>query len=366
MANPSALRRLCGQLVVGGFEGTALPGSFVRALVAGERGGAVLFARNLTPDPMQCAGLARAIAANSAVDLPPLVAIDQEGGRVQRLEAPVLQLPPMRAFGEAGEAGLAQEAAGALARQLAALGITMDFAPVLDLDTCATNPIIGDRAFDRDPGVVERLGRAVSQGLRDGGVLSCGKHFPGHGDTTKDSHLDLPVVTLDHDRVVREHARPFLQPPVVHDAIMTAHVVYPALDPALPATLSPKVLALARTGASPFAGCIVSDDLEMKAIADRWPIEESSVRAIEAGCDVLLVCRSEELQERAVEALARKATLDRRFEERVHDASARFLALRRRVPPRPVSARAAFDEASAKAAEVAPRIAAMVARGAPR
>ena len=387
MANPSALRRICGQLVVGGFEGTAPTDSFVRALIAGERGGAVLFARNVTQDPMQCAELTRLIAANSSLELPPLIAIDQEGGRVQRLKEPILQLPPMRAFGDAGDAGLVQDAAEALGRQLAALGVTMDFAPVMDLDTCAENPIIGDRSFGQDSGLVERLGRAACHGLRAGGVLSCAKHFPGHGDTTKDSHLDLPVVLLARDAVVHQHARPFLAPPVAHDAIMTAHVVYTALDPHLPATLSRAVLELARpragseapvqvrTGARPrsrlgqapvqvgqappFDGCIVSDDLEMKAIADRWSIEESAVRAIEAGCDALLICRSEELQERAVEGLARRASEDRAFEERVHDANARFVAMRRRAPPRPVKTRAAFDEASTGARAIEPRIAAM-------
>jgi beta-N-acetylhexosaminidase len=374
MANPSALRRLCGQLVVGGFEGTAPPETFVQALVAGERGGAVLFARNLTPDPMQCAELTRLLAANSSLELPPLIAIDQEGGRVQRLKEPVLQLPPMRAFGRARDTRLVGDAAEALGRQLAALGITMNFAPVLDLDTCAENPIIGDRSFGRDGTLVEELGRAVAEGLRAAGVLSCAKHFPGHGDTTKDSHLDLPVVALEWDDVVRTHAGPFLRPPIVHDAIMTAHVVYPALDRDFPATLSRAVLELARprieggigfgtrAGSASFEGCIVSDDLEMKAIADRWPIEESAVLAIEAGCDALLICRSEALQARAVDGLSRRAAEDRAFEARVHDANARFLAMRRRAPPRPVKTRAAFDVAGAKARAVEARIAAVATR----
>jgi beta-N-acetylhexosaminidase len=362
MANPSAWKRLCGQLVVGGFEGTTLPPSFVQALVAGERGGAVLFARNLTGDPIQCAELAGVIAANSALELPPLIAIDQEGGRVQRLRAPILQLPPMRTLGLTRDAGLVRDAAEALGHQLAALGITMNFAPVMDLDTCAENPIIGDRSFGRDGAIVEELGRAVAEGLRAASVLSCAKHFPGHGDTTKDSHLDLPVVTLERDEVVRVHAGPFLRAPVVHDAIMTAHVVYTALDRDLPATLSRAVLALARGGASAWGGCIISDDLEMKAIADRYPIEESAVRAIEAGCDALLICRSEELQERAVLGLARRAAEDRAFEARVHDAHSRFLAMRRRVPPKPVKTRAAFDDASAGARTMEPRLAAVATR----
>ncbi len=324
----------------------------------------MLFARNLTQDPMQCAELARAVADKAPPHLPPLVAIDQEGGRVQRLKAPVLQLPPMRAFGHVDHAPLAEAAAEALGRQLAALGITMDFAPVFDLDTCAENPIIGDRSFGADPSLVEELGRAFARGLGAGGVLSCGKHFPGHGDTTKDSHLELPVVSLPWDTVVQEHARPFLRPPHAHDAIMTAHVMYPALDPAVPATLSRPILELARSWLGfRFEGCIVSDDLEMKAVADRWPIEQTAVMAIDAGCDVLLVCRSEELQERAATALAERAATDRAFEARVQEAHGRFVAMRRRVPPKPVATRSEFDAASAKARAVEPRISALIEGG---
>jgi beta-N-acetylhexosaminidase len=244
----------------------------------------------------------------------------------------------------------------------------MDFAPVLDLDTCAENPIIGDRSFGADCGLVEELGRAFATGLGAGGVLSCAKHFPGHGDTTKDSHLELPVVTLDWDQVVNTHARPFLRPPHVHDAIMTAHVMYPALDPDRPATLSRSILALARSWLGiRYEGCIVSDDLEMKAVADRWPIEESAVAAIDAGCDVLLVCRSEELQERAVAALAERASADPAFEGRVQEAHARFVAMRRRVTPKPVATRAEFDAASAAARAVEPRARAVaIGRGAAR
>ncbi|MGO8996484.1 MAG: beta-N-acetylhexosaminidase [Polyangiaceae bacterium] len=367
MATVGTLRRVCGQLVVGGFDGTELPATFARALAAGERGGAVLFARNLTPDPMQCADLTRSIAEKAPPHMAPLLAVDQEGGRVQRLRAPVLQLPPMRKLGQVADPRLVSDAAEALGRQLAALGFTMDFAPVLDLDTCADNPIIGDRSFGADYRLVEELGRAFSEGLGAAGILSCAKHFPGHGDTTKDSHLELPVVTLDWDQVVNLHARPFLRPPQKHDAIMTAHVMYPALDPDLPATLSRPILGLARNWLGfEYEGCIVSDDLEMKAVADRWPIEESAVRAIGAGCDALLVCRSEELQDRAVTALAERASGDSAFEARVREAHARFVTMRRKVVPRPVATRAELDEASAAARAMEPRIAAALGLGAAR
>ncbi len=353
MADGSAMRRLCGQLVVGGFEGTSLPPSFARALGAGERGGAILFGRNLTPDSMQCAELSRAIASAAPAEFPPLVSIDQEGGRVARLKAPpMLELPPMRAFGDHGDLDLAYDAAKALATQLAALGITMTFAPVLDVNTRAENPVIGDRAFGDDVNVVCRFGERWVRGLGDGGVLACGKHFPGHGDAAKDSHIDLPVIDLDEKTLLDVHVKPFVQCAFA-PAFMTAHVIYPAFDADLPATLSRVTLARLRAVSS---GCIVSDDLEMKAIADRWSIEESSVRAIEAGCDALLVCKSEELQARAVEALAKKATEDGAFEARVRDAHARFVAMRRRVTPRPVATRAELDAASVEAGRMTARI----------
>jgi beta-N-acetylhexosaminidase len=358
MADGSAMRRVCGQLVVGGFEGTSVTPSFARALADGERGGAILFSRNLTQDPMQCAELSRAIASAAPADRPPLVSIDQEGGRVARLRAPVLALPPMRAFGDLGDLVLAHDAARALGAQLAALGITMTFAPVLDVNTCADNPVIGDRAFGANAEIVGAFGERWIDGLLDGGVLACGKHYPGHGDASKDSHFELPVIALDARTLAAVHLSPFLRC-ARSPAFMTAHVVYPAFDPELPATLSRVTLARLRAS---YDGCIVSDDLEMKAIADRWSIEESAVRAIEAGCDALLVCRSEELQSRAVDALAKRATDDDAFAARVHDAETRFLAMRRRVPSRAVKTLAEFEKVGSARA-VAVRIAAQL--GAP-
>jgi beta-N-acetylhexosaminidase len=332
----------------------------------------VLFGRNLTQDPMQCAELTRAIATNSSLELPPLIAIDQEGGRVARLRAPILELPAMDAFGRAAREAsdpasrrdalaLAHDSAKALGAQLGALGVTMNFAPVLDVNTRADNPIIGDRAFGDDAPLVADVGLTWALGLREGGVMACGKHFPGHGSTSKDSHLDLPVVerTLPGDLEVDLHPFRRVGPSIA--AFMTAHVLYPSLDADFPATLSRRALALARECLGR-TGCIVSDDLEMKAVADRWTIEESAVRAIEAGCDALLVCKSEELQERAVAALSQRASTDAAFRARVTDAHARFVAMRREVIPQPVKSRAQFDLASAGARAVEPRIAAMLAR----
>jgi beta-N-acetylhexosaminidase len=335
MTSGLSLSVLCGQLIVGGFSGPALTPTFHAALAAGERGGAILFRRNLSGSLAEARALTRSIAEAAPRELPPLVGVDQEGGRVTRLGAPLLRLPTMRALGRTLDASLVARAAEALGAELSALGFTMDFAPVLDVDTCETNPIIGDRSFSRDAAVVARLGAAFASGLQKGGVLACGKHFPGHGDTTTDSHLELPRVEQPRARLLDVECVPFRGlRAATCAALMTAHVVYPALDPDEPATLS-RVIAhdLLRTELG-YDGLLVSDDLEMKAVADRLPIEESAVRAVRAGCDLLLVSASEALQGRAHAALVGAAERDPELRAKIEASVARGLEARGRGRPK--------------------------------
>lgn len=357
------LRVLCGQLLVGGFSGHALTASFAKALADGERAGAILFKRNLTGDLVATARLNAALRDASRSDLPPLLAVDQEGGRVARIGAPALVLPPMRTLGATGDAAFIGRVAEAQAVELAALGFSMNFAPILDVHTRADNPVIGDRAFASDPDTVARLGVAYAEGLARGGVMACGKHFPGHGDTNKDSHLDLPLVDHDRARLDAVEIVPFRAAARAGiAALMTAHVLFPALDPGVPATLSRAVCTDLRREIG-FEGVLISDDLEMKAVADTVGVEASAVRAIDAGCDLLLVCTDEELQARAHEALVRHAERDAAFRARCVEAATRVLKMRRAVCPSPVTDRAALlqivggQRSQAIAAEIAARTA---------
>jgi beta-N-acetylhexosaminidase len=326
---------LCGQLIVGGFEGAEPPARFLDALAKGRRGGAILFRRNL-PDLGAASRLCHAIAGAAPADLPPFLSIDQEGGRVTRLPSPCLKLPPMRLLGEIGDLGLIRRAARAVAAELRAIGLTLNFAPVLDVDSNPKNPVIGDRAFGRDPRTVMRGAVAFLQGLQDENVLACGKHFPGHGDTDTDSHHDLPRIAHDRRRIEQIELPPFRAASGAGVAsIMTAHIVVDALDPGVPATLSRAICASLLRAEIGFEGVLFSDDLEMAAIAARYPVEEAAVEAIWAGCDALLICKQEELQDRAHEALTRRAEADARFRDRCAEAAARCLRLRRLCPPRP-------------------------------
>jgi beta-N-acetylhexosaminidase len=323
-----------GELVVGGFAGTSLPAGFERALREGRRGGAILFKSNVEGGPLQVASLARSIHAASA-SLGPLLGVDQEGGRVARLKAPLLEVPPMRTVASWDDVDFAERIARAVGSELAALGFTIDFAPVLDVNTCPENPVIGDRAFGDDAATCARFGAAWVRGLQSSGLLACGKHFPGHGDTSKDSHVDLPVVDQPLERLEQVELVPFRAAALAGVAsLMTAHVVYRALDAKRPATMSPAACTTLRDAIG-FRGLLVSDDLEMQAIAARMTIEEAAVQAIAAGCDALLVCWSDEKQERAVEALAREAERSATFRARCDEAIGRARAARARATARP-------------------------------
>src|SRR5262249_7548175 len=206
--------------------------------------------------------------------------------------------------GSRGDAALAEGCGRLVALELRAVGFDWDFAPVLDVDTNPKNPVIGDRALHRDASEVASLGTALARGLEGGGVASCAKHFPGHGDTSQDSHLTLPRLPHAMDRLrnielvpFRAYARAGLA------SVMTAHVLFDAVDASLPATMSDRVLKQILREDLGFEGVIVSDDLEMKAIADQFSIEEVTILGTLAGVDLFLICEHGDLQQRAIEAL---------------------------------------------------------------
>ncbi len=330
-----SLRQLAGQLLVVGFGGAELPRQLAEQLTRSERGGVILFKRNL-PSLDAAHALLCSVAAARADAAPPFVGVDEEGGRVRRLPAPFPALPPMRTLGARGDATLCRNAGHALGRALQALGFNLDFSPVLDVDTNPANPVIGDRAFANTPGGVARMALAFADGLTAGGVIPCGKHFPGHGDTETDSHFALPRVRHDRARLDSVELAPF-RAACSHGlaALMSAHVVFDALDPEVPATLSMGIATDLLRGALGFSGVLFSDDLEMRALSGRMSIEESAVGAVLAGCDVLLICEHEELQERAHAALIRKLETSPAFADRAREAVARSTGLRAGHPPRP-------------------------------
>jgi len=295
-----------GQLLFVGFDGTTVPGPLARWIAAGRVGGVILFKRNFVgEDPGQALRLCAALHACAPADAPLLIAIDQEGGRVQRLRAPWTSWPPMRQVGAVNDLEGTAALGRALAVELRALGIGLNFAPVVDVDTNPANPVIGDRSFGRTPELVAAHATALISGLQGAGVAACAKHFPGHGDTTSDSHVELPRLEHDLERLRAIELAPFAAAARCGVAsMMTAHVLLPRLDRARPATLSPPIMALLREQIG-YDGVVFSDDLEMKAVADHHSVRERALGPLEAGCDALLVCSQADLAEETVRLLER-------------------------------------------------------------
>jgi beta-N-acetylhexosaminidase len=287
---PSSLRREIGQLLLGSLPGTTITPEMRSLAREFQLGGVTLFKRNIEA-PEQVAELSHDLQALSS-DLPLWIAVDQEGGRVARLRAPFTKWPPMATLGRSGDDKLAYRFAAALAAELKAVGITLDYAPVLDIHTNPKNPVIGDRALGEDAETVAKLGAAVIRGLQENGIAACGKHFPGHGDTAVDSHHALPIIEHPPDRIRRVECVPFREA-IRHDVafVMTAHVLVPSLDEQNAATLSSTIVRGMLREELGFNGVILSDDLEMKAIADAYTAPDAAVQAIAAGCDGVLVCR---------------------------------------------------------------------------
>ena len=301
-------------------------------------GGLILFARNIEA-PEQVAELSHD-AQRLTRDVPLWMSVDQEGGRVARLKAPFTEWPPMAVLGRSGDERLARRFASALAAELRAVGVTLDYAPVLDIHTNPKNPVIGDRALAADAEMVARLGVAIVQGLQENGVAACGKHFPGHGDTSVDSHFDLPLVEHPPDRIRRVECVPFKAAIAADVAfMMTAHVLVPSLDEQRPATLSRPIVAGLLRDELGFEGVIFGDDLEMKAIASQYTIADAAVQAIGAGCDGLLVCSgSVENQAAVLEALVHAAEDGRVPIGRIEDALRRHRKAKGRFLAQPAAA----------------------------
>ncbi|MEM9489275.1 MAG: beta-N-acetylhexosaminidase [Myxococcota bacterium] len=364
------LRRDAAQLLWIGFHGTAMSAPLAECVAGGAVtepgapvGAVVVFRRNLRPpgavgdgehlggpgrsrEPVDLAalvalnrGLREAVAAvessPSGPAAPLWIAVDQEGGRVQRVREPATVWPAMHALAglaDADAVALAEQVGLAMGTELAALEFDIDFAPVCDVHSNPANPIIGDRAFAEEPEAAAQRALALARGLDRAGVLACAKHFPGHGDTAVDSHLALP--RLDHplERLESVELLPFRRAAAAGmPLVMTAHVVFAALDDGLPATLSRRVITGLLRDSLGYGGLIVSDDLDMAAIAEHHGMGEAAVRAVLAGCDVLLSCQGHvERQREVFEALVRAAESRSEVRARIAQSAARIRAAKQR------------------------------------
>jgi beta-N-acetylhexosaminidase len=323
----ATLKEKVGQMLIVGLQGEALAHEEKAIIERYPFGGFLLFSHNCC-DPAQILSLSRSLWKTGNRH-PPFISIDEEGGRVHRLPKPFTHFPPAARLGQMCDLDLAYRAAAAIAEELALAGINLDFAPVLDVDSNPKNPIIGDRSFAADPQKVAAVGERWVQGLRDGGIIPCVKHFPGHGDTDKDSHFALPTVHRALTELEKVELPPFVSACRNNvESLMTAHVLYRALDPKLPATLSERIITGLLREKLDYDGVVFSDDMEMRAINDNYRQEEAVALCVRAGIDVMLFCHDLSRAIHAFEFLCSEFEKDETVRARVEKSYKRITKLK--------------------------------------
>jgi beta-N-acetylhexosaminidase len=335
-----------GQLFMAGMPGPRLDEGTVSLIRDFNLGGIILFARNVE-DPLQVARLCLDLQECSAAygRSPLFLAVDQEGGRVARLRGPFTLFPGNAALGAAedGEAK-AVEFGSITAREMKLVGLNMNLAPVVDVQRGEMEKHLAGRSFGEDPRKVAFLGRTVVRSLQENGVMSVAKHFPGLGRTSLDPHFHLPRIDIGREELEVINLPPFKA--AVEEGvsgIMSSHAVYPALDAERPATLSPIVLGRLLRGELRFGGLVITDDLEMGAISNQWSVAEAAASALDAGADILLICKEQknvlEAMERIKNRISEGTTPIERLRdscERIRSAKSRFLGEGKKVSLREV------------------------------
>jgi beta-N-acetylhexosaminidase len=321
-------KRRAGQRLIVGFAGSS-PGPEFREFVrAAAPAGFILFARNVE-EPAQVRELNRELGGMVPDQTPAFLSVDQEGGRVQRVRE--TQWPPLRSVGNIDHLPSTQQFARALADEVRALGFNLNFAPTSDVDSNPANPVIGDRSFGRDPAKVALQVAAYIEATQARGLIACAKHFPGHGDTSVDSHLDLPVVDKDLSELRRTELVPFAAAVRAGvGMVMTAHVLFPELDEDHPATMSRKVLHRLLRDELGYDGVVISDDMEMKAVRGRYELQHQLDLACRATVDLFCVSESLDLCWEAWETLVRLQEEDAAHDAFAKDSMTRIMALRER------------------------------------
>lgn len=322
------LEERIGQLIVAGVDGKSADAGAKRMIREQHVGGVIFYKDNLASSDGVIRYVNQLKAWNADGAAPLLLSVDQEGGKVSRLPE-LKKLPNARLIGDTGDVGLAEDVGEILARACAQLGLNVDFAPVLDINSNPANPVIGARAFGSGEQVVTEMGVATMQGIRSQGVIPVVKHFPGHGDTSVDSHLDLPVVNKGLDELKAFEWKPFEA--AIREgagAVMVAHILFPKLDPDYPASLSKTIVTDQLRGMLGFRGVVITDDLTMGAIADHYGIGEAAVLAVKAGADLVLIAHQYGNVDQAIEALASSVKRGELTEARLNESVLRVLRLK--------------------------------------
>lgn len=319
-----------GQMLMIGFEGTQVNDQTRNFMQENHIGGVILFERNIT-DSKQLLNLNRELKELNAdsQDIPLFISVDEEGGVVSRMPPKIVNLPDSKEIGDHNNSELAYQVGEAIGERVNAFGFNVTMAPVMDVNSNPDNPIIGKRSFGNNKEIVSKMGIEEMKGIQSKGIIPVIKHFPGHGDTDVDSHLGLPVVHNSLESIREMELVPF-QKAIDHQADMTmvAHILLPEIDNEDPASLSKNVVTTILRGELGFDGVAITDDMTMGAILENYDIGDATVKAVQAGNDIVLVCHGDENKLKAVHSLTQAVESGTIKEERINESVERILLLK--------------------------------------
>lgn len=320
-----------GQLVISGFYGTTLDENILKLIKENKISGVILFNRNVK-DSNTLLSLNNSLKeSNKNNKLPLFISVDEEGGSVTRMPKDIKRLPTNKYIGSLNNKDLSYKVGEILGEQLSFFGFNMNFAPVLDINSNPNNPVIGDRSFGNNKDIVASLGTSTMKGIQSKNIISVVKHFPGHGDTSVDSHINLPVVNYDINRLNSFEFVPFktaIQNGA--DAVMVGHILLPKIDNKYPSSMSYEIVTNILRKDLGFNGLVVSDDMTMGAITENYSIEEAAVKSINSGVDLLLVCQKYENTENVLRALKEAVLNGTISKERLDNALYNIISIKKK------------------------------------
>ncbi|GIL18114.1 MAG: glycoside hydrolase family 3 [Oligoflexia bacterium] len=332
------MRKLIGQQMMIGVSGLTLTAEEKKFIVQNNIAGVTLFGRNVK-EPHQVRELCKELQSlrHQMPDRAPLfIAIDMEGGRVARLKAPFTVWPPLKKLGDLDSPAASFHLAYYMGLELKSVGINLDFAPCVDVYTNPKNTVIGDRSISTDFEVVAKHASALVRGYLESEVIPCAKHFPGHGNTLIDSHLDLPVEEISLEELKAREIIPFIKSVKSRvPMIMTAHILYKNIDPDWPATLSEFFIQKLLRDELKFKGLVVTDDLGMKAMSAHYGVGQIPVRALKAGANLLLYCNEFDTPPQAMDSIEKALQDNTLSKDLVADNSQKILELKKKMIPHP-------------------------------
>ncbi|WP_460411711.1 beta-N-acetylhexosaminidase [Paraclostridium bifermentans] len=328
--NEMTLDEKIGQMVLSGFNGTDFNGELDTLINDLKVGGVILFSRNIE-DSKQLKKLNLDIEEANK-NIPVFISIDEEGGRVNRLAKNIKRFESAKSIGDKGDIKYAYENGKEIGKTLKEYKINMNFAPVLDIYSNSKNTVIGDRAFGNNEKIVETMGIATMQGLKDEDVIPVIKHFPGHGDTEVDSHIGLPVVEKSIDQLYDFEFVPFKKAiESGADAVMVSHILMKQIDDKNPATLSYNLITEILRNDMKFSNVIITDDMCMKAITNRLSVEEASIKSIKAGSDIILIGSDIGKTKSVIEKIKLEVETNEISEKRIDESVYRILKLKEKL-----------------------------------